>query len=161
MGSSLESLSHIELLRFGVWEFSLDADDDDTVRPVRTLPVASIDNRFIATHVRLANGDMIGAILSNLELSTPELNCHFLSISILGPRGQRFHLARYHDVAYAAYGPVALAAFLGLTVSEVFPIAYDVSTLVVGPSEVVRGLIPAEPPAARLSTEELIAHALR
>jgi hypothetical protein len=74
-------------------------------------------------------------------------------------RGEWFELARYFDSDYARRSPDRLAAFLGLRVTEVFPIAYDISNVARGDPAVVKGVIQAEP-EERLSPEELVQLAL-
>jgi len=83
----------------------------------------------------------------------------FLTASVW--TGERwFHLARYHDITYQRDGPAALAAALGRTVAEVFPIAYDVTDIVDGEPAALRGEIVAEP-KERLPRAQLIARAAR
>ena len=83
---------------------------------------------------------------------------HFLSLSVPS-QGEWFHLARYHDSDYAENGPVALAQLLGLTVAEVFPITYDLTSYVSGEASALKGTILAEP-RERLSRDEIISLAV-
>ena len=59
-------------------------------------------------------------------------------------QGRRFHLAKYFQLWYGSEGPAALAAFLKKKREEVFPISYDLSDVVVGSSDVVKGVFEAE-----------------
>jgi hypothetical protein len=44
-------------------------------------------------------------------------------------------------VDFKKHEPAELAEALGLTLDEVFPIAYDISAFAVGPDDIVRGKI--------------------
>jgi hypothetical protein len=150
-----------ELLRFGVWEFDEESPhhDETWVVPVRALPVSDISGRVVATMVRLAGGVTVPAILGNIDLRKPASTYHFRGLSIIADRADWFHLARYHDLDYDSRGPEALARFLGLPLSAVFPITYDLSNVAVGDVQCVAGTITAEP-AERLTKAELIAMAI-
>ncbi|MTW03962.1 hypothetical protein [Pseudoduganella ginsengisoli] len=97
--------------------------------------------------------------MGNVELEDPQQNEHFMTLSLVKPNGESFDLARYQDVNYEKSGPLALARFLGLQLIDVFPIAYDISEVVSGPAESVRGVILHEP-QVQLSEAELIAMAV-
>jgi hypothetical protein len=155
-------IPYIQLAEHRVWEFMPEsAERDETwVRPVSRLPVHSLSGRIVVSSVRLANGEEVLALIGNVELNDPAKNDHFLSLCVLKPSGERFHLARYHDVAYKREGPEALAEFLGLSLEEVFPIEYDLSSIARGEPESVKGIIPLKP-RVRLSRSELIALAVR
>jgi hypothetical protein len=154
-------LPYAALVEYPVWEFMPEsADRDETwVRPVPRLPVRSLSGRVVATQVLLANGQSVLALIGNLELEDPAQNDHFLSLSIVKPNGERFHLARYHDTTYKREGPKALAQFLGLSLKEVFPIEYDISSVAKGAAASVKGVFSLKP-RARLSRAELIALAV-
>ena len=99
------------------------------VEPVAQIPVADLEECIVGTLVSLANGSRHFAMVSNIDAHRPERNAHFVGLTFFRD-DKRFFLRRYHDVGYDSRGPVALAAFLGLTVSDIFPIAYDVGTLI-------------------------------
>jgi len=80
---------------------------------------------------------------------------HFLTLS-LERYGKWFHLARYHDPDREAHGPEALGRFLGLGISEVFPIEYDIRRYAEGAVAAVSGTILSEP-SEKLSRAEIIA----
>ena len=113
----------------------------------------------MASPIRLANGTVLTGVLGNLELDDPHSTQHFLTLSVFRPDGAQFDLARYHDVDASEHGPAALAAFLGLPLEAVFPITYDVSSIVASPPDALRGTIPAEP-RERLTKPQLIALAV-
>ena len=71
-----------------------------------------------------------------------------------------FHLARYHDYNIATHGPNACAAFFGLEVAEMFPIAYDIDSVAIGVPGSVRRKIPAQP-MRRLDDDELMRMAVQ
>ncbi|GAB2880089.1 hypothetical protein GCM10027277_56640 [Pseudoduganella ginsengisoli] len=161
LSRSLEKLSYAELETFPVWEFVPESAhwDETWVRPVQLLPVRSLSGRLVASRVQLANGRKELALLGNVELEDPQQNEHFMTLSLVKPNGESFDLARYQDVNYEKSGPLALARFLGLQLIDVFPIAYDISEVVSGPAESVRGVILHEP-QVQLSEAELIAMAV-
>jgi hypothetical protein len=68
-------------------------------------------------------------------------------------------LARYHDFDYSERGPRALAEFLGLDLSQVFPITYDLREYAVGDPLALAGTIVANP-VDQLSRSEIIALAI-
>ena len=116
------SLSHIdleELARVGVWRFvTCTSPDEIAVVPVRSLPVRSLRGRVAASRITLANGERLVGVIGNLDLKRPDLNEHFLTLSVFDRSGRPFHLARYHDPDAISNGPVALAAALGLRLRE-------------------------------------------
>jgi hypothetical protein len=149
-----------DFAKFPVWRFTSDDTPDETyVSPVRKLPVKRVDGCIIGCKVHLANGTALQGVVANLNLTDPRCNEHFLALSVFGEDGDRFRLARYHDVDFARRGPDALAAFLRLPISAVFPITYDVSDVVSGRHAVLRGVINAEP-NERLTRKEIISLAL-
>ena len=84
-------------------------------------------------------------MLTHIEPNDLRRTRQFIRAWILREDGAWFELAQYHDIGFDKHGPADLAAFLGLDVGKVFPIHYDISEVVVGIPEVVRGTIPAEP----------------
>ncbi len=142
-----------------VWEFALDREIEGNmlVRPVLDLPVSTLANRFIGTPVRLANGRIMPSVITNVTTTDPYQTRHFISLCLY--RGEWFDLARYHDVDIERHGPSALADFLGLSMKDVFPIAYDLRAYCTGDPAALAGTIEAEP-RERLSDRELRALAL-
>jgi hypothetical protein len=154
----IEQISYSELLAHPVWEYVAEPDEDQDetwATPVSELPVSSLANRLVSSAVKLANGQASRALIGDLDTVSAAHSEHFLTVTIVKPNGERFHLARYHDPDYAESGPDALAAFLCLSRAEVFPIAFNVSDSVLGSADCLTGIIPYEP-ATRLSRSELI-----
>ena len=154
----IDQIPFPELLQHQVWEYVAEPteDQDETwVYPVSELPVSSLANRLVSCPIQLANGQMVHALLGNLDLRNPVNSQHFLVASIVKPNGEWFHLARYHDLDYSESGPDALATLLGLSRAEIFPIAFDVSAFALGCADCVIGTIPDEP-SVRLSRSELL-----
>ena len=151
-----EELTLRDVQEHPVWEFISDegVSPDTAVRPVPNHPVRDLKGRLLGTQVRLRNGTYHWAILSNISLDSLRETRHFLCVSI-EKNGRWFHLARYHDVDYEERGPAGLAGFLGLSISEILPIEYDISALAVGDPSVLKGTIPREP-EERLSLDELV-----
>ena len=144
-----------ELLRAGVWEFlPEDEERDEThVVPVAALPVSGLNGRVAVVNASLANGTELPVALGSVLLSEPRLTQQFLSASFYLPNSGWFHLARYFDPDWERRGPTALAAALGRSVREIFPIRYDLTAIAIGDRRVVVGEIPAEP-AERIDHEE-------
>ena len=157
MLKSVESLTPEDFARFPVWEYDLDAEgtdgqDETWVRPVEDYPVTDLDNRVIGITVSLQNSSQKLACLSNIAVDNLRSTREFLTLS-LWFEGKWVHLARYFDVDHAQSGPVAFASRLGLPVTRVFPITYDISEYTQGLESVLRGMIESEP-AQRLTEDE-------
>jgi hypothetical protein len=158
-GKSIEDLTAEDLDRHPIWAFVNDDTNELLVQPVTNIPVGDLTGRVVGAHVRLACGRRVRAVLGNVDLSNPRLTQHFLTLS-LECDGRWFHLARYHDPDRDRHGPDALARFLGLGLSEVFPIEYDVRPHADGTPGAAFGTISAEP-SEKLSRAEIIALAVR
>jgi hypothetical protein len=128
-----------------VWEFVLQLEtvDDTLMRPVMKLPVNDLGNRIIGTEVRFANGSVLWGAMSNVDTQDTDRMREFLSLSIY--KGVWYHLARYFDPDSERNGPFGLAKFLGLKVSDIFPIAYDLRSACSGNPNCLAGVIPAKP----------------
>ncbi len=157
---SVDQLTPSDLAEHPVWEYANDEEgvegqDETWVRPVKRLPISDAGNRVIGTTVRFARGRDIQATLANLDARRPEHTRQFLVLGVFRPDGEPFILARYFDAWYDAAGPVALAQFMGLPLDDIFPIAYDVSSIVSGDPRCTRGLITVEP-ELRLTKREVM-----
>jgi hypothetical protein len=159
LGKPVDTLSVSDLERFPVWRFVLDEDHDETwVRPVRSLPVSSLRGAVVGTPVLLADGSHVWGMLGNVDVANMRLNRHLLTLSLAVPGGWA-NLARYHDPDAATNGPARLAATLGRSIEDVFPIRYDLRTFAVGIREALVGEVSAEP-IERLSRADVIALAV-
>jgi len=140
-----------------VWEYE-DRDvgnrSDRRVRTVENLPAKSLTGCLVGTQVRLKNGTTRWAVLSNIALTNPKKTKHFLAVWIEN-HGKWFELARYFDVDYKRRGPQQLAAFLGLSVEEIFPMSYDITGIAQGDAATLQGQV--EDPKERLTEDEIIA----
>ena len=155
----IKSLQVSDLEKHSVWQFAIDERADDTaVRPVTRLPVSTLAGKIVGTRVRLANGEYRWGIVSNLDARNPEMNEHFLALS-MERNGRWFHLARYFDSDYGVRGPKSLARFLGFPVDDVFPISYDVRKCVKGHPATLAGSILRKP-RVRLTRAEIIGMAV-
>ncbi len=161
LSKPVEELQISDLNQYAVWEYITEeiASDETWVQPVTDYPITSLSNRIVGTKVRLKNCVEYWAILSNISLNDPKSTEHFLTLWI-ERETKWFEMARYFDVDYHKRGPVQLADFLGITVDDIFPIAYDISSVAVGRKEVICGTIPLEP-KDKLTYEELIEISLR
>jgi hypothetical protein len=157
------NLSVDDFRSWPVWGFEPETVDGDSylepsLAPVTDYPISDLRNRLVGCRIQLRNGKLCGAILGNVTLHDPHATAHFLTLSV-EYNGQWYDLARYHDVNYEERGPAGLARFLGLPISEVFPMTYDISAIATGSSEVTTGSVNASPTEI-LSDDELIDLAL-
>jgi hypothetical protein len=153
-------LSIADFREHPVWEFTNeDLDGDFAVRPVRRVPVNSLEGRIVGTQVRLADGTRVWAMLSNVDVTNPEGTRHYLTIG-LQRNGRWFPMARYHDPDWDTTGaPHAVASFLGKNIDDVFPISYDLRAIALGDTASLVGTVEANP-KPRLTRRELIARAV-
>lgn len=134
------------LERHPVWEFLNDDEHpkgDTAMRPVTRLPIPDLDGKVFGTTVTLADRTRYPAMIGDLDVRSKKYRHHFRSLTIFA-KGKRFHLAKYFQLWYETKGPDAFARFLGKRTKDVFPIAYDLSGLVKGPEDVVRGTFAAK-----------------
>jgi hypothetical protein len=157
---TVEKLTPEDLRAFPVWEYTnADEEVDETViRPIAKTPVKTLTGRVVGSQVKLAGGALQWALLGNIDASNPTLTKHFVTLSLFHD-GRWFTMARYHDLDADTHGPDALAAFLGLPVDSVFPIAYDISALCIGDAAALIGTIPRKP-TERLTRSQIIALAV-
>jgi hypothetical protein len=157
MKKPVERLTPDDFEAHPVWEFLPETQDRDEtwLSPVRKLPVDDLGGCLIGTNLRLASGQTVPAFLGNVSPQHIRKTQQFITVTVFRPDGQRFDLARYFDVDYHERGPAALAAFLGVSESEIFPISYDISESVTGLPETVSGTIPKDP-QERLSMDEMM-----
>lgn len=148
-----------DLRRHPVWEFANDfehvSDDETYLRPYLDLPITDFGNRIVGTTATIANGDRVPIILQNVDLRSPYRTEHLASITMFNDQGKAFPLARYHDIALDTYGPERLAAFMGLSVNEIFPIEYDISELAIGDRDSVCRVVRLAP-RRKLSRSEIL-----
>jgi hypothetical protein len=107
------------------------------LNPVKKLPVEHLENRIVGTKVALADGTITWAILSNISATEKLRNTHFLNASI-NCNGSWFDLARYHDSDFERRNGDVLAKKLGKSIEQVFPIVFDVSSIVSGEKSVLK-----------------------
>jgi len=157
----IEKVTHEEWSRHTVWKILPESNkrDETWVKPVKRCPIKSLNGHLVATSLTLANGQSILGILGNLHPENLELSAHFLTLSVVSEQGGIFHLARYFDPDYDSCGPSALAKFLGLGITEVFPLKYRVASPVVQGVEAIASTIPATP-EKMLTRAEIIALAV-
>jgi hypothetical protein len=164
MMKPVDELTPQDFATHRVWEFVNDAETElpheAFVRPVHDIPITSADSRLIGTTLILADGRRVSGFLGNIDLRNSFPTEHFLTVTVFNDAGQRFDLARYHDVDSADRGPAALARFLRSDVDSVFPMRYDISDVATGDADSIRAAIPAAP-RSQLSEDQLIELALR
>lgn len=144
---------HFEAAR--VWRFAnREKSSDFLILPEKGVPLDDLSGKIIGTQVELACGRIVWALLGNIDIRHPEWLEHYLTYSLF--HGDRwFSVARYHDADYHKNGPNGLARSLGRTVSEIYPIEYDISWSCKTPSPCLTGKILPEP-KRKLSREQLI-----
>jgi len=160
MSKPVHCLTPEDLAKFAVWEYDLTAEtaeghDESWVRPVEHYPVTDLSNRVIGASVSLHQGTRMLGCLGNVALHGAKSTREFLTLS-LWFQNEWVDLARYFDVDHAERGSLALSRRLGLPVTEVFPITYDISEHAEGLRSVLNGIIEAEP-KNRLSEDERMA----
>jgi hypothetical protein len=155
-----DSLTSADLKNHPVWEYVNDESiaPETAIWPVQDLPVHDLNGRLTGTQVRFHDGSYHWAILNNISLQNARSTKHFLGIWI-EKDGRWFELARYHDEDFEHRSPAELAKFIGIPVTEIFPIAYDISQIADGIPTVIRGKIP-EVPEEQLTEEQLFELAL-
>lgn len=155
--SRLSALSLIEVAKYRVWRMvGDDSEGEAVVKPVTRLPVSKLNGCLVTCQVSLGNTkEKVWSLIGNIHPTLREINDHFLTISI-EHNGEWFFLSRYHDVDFKTNGPDALCKFLGLSKDAVFPIKYDISDVVVGKSDCLRGEVPFDRDGKK-NRKELIA----
>jgi hypothetical protein len=103
-------------------------------------------------------GSSVWAIIGNLDIKNAQKNEQFVLLSI-ERKGKWFRLERYFDFKYREHGREALARFLGLSVDEAFPIAYDVRKYAKEEANALASTVPKKP-RVRLTKAELVALAV-
>ncbi len=122
-----------------VWQYCVASNSDGVgLIPVLDLPVESLDERVVGTQVRLANGQLIWAVLFGLDSFSPVFNERDVGISFL-VEGKRVMLGRAWERDLPGHGIGNLCAALKLLESDIFPITFDVSHLVFGDKSSLRG----------------------
>jgi hypothetical protein len=151
-----DKVSVADFRRHPVWTFVPETRtrDETWMKPVRKIPVSDLENKIIGTRVLLSNGHQVWAAIGNVDVGDARRTAHFMTLSVRTGRAW-FHLARYHDIDYKSRGPGALAKALGLPISDVFPITYDLRTFAYGNPEALLGQIPRVP-TERLSRSALM-----
>ena len=150
-----------ELVSNPVWEFvNDDSREEMLVRPVEHLPVGNLEGRLVGTQVRLLDGEQRWALLGNVDVHDPVWTKHVVTVSI-EREGTWFMMSRYHDFDHAERGPSALAAFLGRSAADVFPMTYDLRRYVIGDVAALVGKLTDSPPEDKMTRASIVAAAAR
>jgi len=148
-----------DLQRHCIWRFvSSDEPDETWITPLKGATVSSFTGKVVGTKVVFANQISHWAVFSNIDPTNGWLTRHVLTLSVWTGR-RWFHLARYHDPDVQEHGPNALAAAFGLSVSDVFPIQYDLRRYSKVASDCLVGVVEATP-RKRLTRAQIIALAV-
>jgi len=155
----VDALTVEDLRQHSIWQYVHGRlGGEITVRPFKARPLSNLTGKLVGTEVSLANGASVWALIGNVDAANLRVTTHFIAIS-LEREGRWFHLARYHDFDVAERGPQQLAAFLGLRVEDVFPIAYDLLAYAKGDPRALKGSVPVKPDEV-LTRDQIIALAV-
>jgi hypothetical protein len=156
----IEDLTVSDLEGSPVWQYTnSDRAGETAVKPVKKLPLKSLTGKIFGIQVKLHNGEVAWALISNVDATNARLTEHFLTLS-LQTNSKWVTLARYHDPDYLENGPEALARYLERDVDEVFPISYDLTPYAVGEKASLSGQVLKQP-RERLARSEIIALAVQ
>lgn len=157
-----------DLAKHPVWTFDLKNEalpgrDETWMVPVTKLPVSSLNNHGCLANAVLACGKKMTAMLWSIDLTSQRRTEQFIAIAFwLNDRwwhlSQRPFLSESGNLE--SHLPNDLASKLGLDLNEVFPIAYDISQIAIGPSEITQGKILIEP-REKLTKSQRMALALQ
>lgn len=157
----VEEITYEDWIKYPLWEFISESEfqDETYMLPSIQLPVENFDGRLLSCPIILSNGQVCHGLLGNINTTNTEFNPHLITLSFVIPDG-RFNLARYHDYDYHQNGPESLAEFLGLPISEIFPISYAFDpSILIGATGITEYL--DQVPEKKLSRAEIIELALR
>ena|SRR5215467_3442975 len=75
---AIKSLKISDLEKHPIWQYTLEAEDDDTaVRPIKRLPISNLTGKLVGALVRLANGNCVWGLVGNLDTKNPRMNGTF------------------------------------------------------------------------------------
>lgn len=156
-----DNLTIKDFKKYPVWEFThtTTGGDEMDVAPIKQVPVSSAENRVFGTEVKLKSGKNCWAVIGGIAPNDPSSTREFMSCRFWH-KSRWFPLARPFDVAYDSYGPASLAQFLGMNLDAVFPITYDLRSLIIGNQDALLGVISAEA-KSRLSTRQLVQRVMK
>ena len=143
--------------KYPIWEYTnADEDwaDETVVTPVTSYPTIDFSGCVIGLEFTLNNGVRVWGTICNLDQRSVAQSQLFRNINIYKDK-EVFHLARYFDAGTDRFGPAKLAEFLGLSISDVFPIHYDLTDIATGNYSTLVGDYPAEP-KKRLTKSEIM-----
>ncbi len=162
-----DKLTPDDLKKFPVWTLDLANEgvpgrDETWMVPVRQIPVASLDGCACMANASLACGKRVVATLWGIDLKDLRRTEQFVTIS-LWLDGKWWALSERSfpsdSGGLESHLPSDLASKLGLDISAVFPISYDISQFASGPEVIIRGKILTER-REKLTTSQRIALAL-
>jgi hypothetical protein len=143
-----------------VWQYEDDESGELTVRTVQNYPISSLENRVVGAKIAFANGLESWALIANFDLFDKKKNRHFLSLTFFDGDEQVYTLPRYFDVGYERAIQSELSGALQLEIAEIFPISFDLTSIVIGDSSILSGFIDLVPESERLNDEDLVLMAL-
>ena len=126
------------------------------MRPVDTLPATDLASCIVGAPVTFSGGRQVFAMFGKVRPRDARGTKHLMTVSFSLPSFEWFHPARYHDPTRKLFGPEMLAMAFKLPADQVFPVAYDLTLLILGDAAALRGTILHEPDE-RLSRAEALA----
>lgn len=154
MKKSLPTLTVEDIRVIPLWRFTNSANDDLEIEPVLEAKDVDLSGLIFGTQVRFSDGTVVWALLQNVRRAGKAFNDHFLTLTV-NHAGEWFPLARYHDINQEKYGPLALARFVGKPLDHIFPISFDLRSLLGEDSKHLVGVVHEEP-AEKLTRDKLI-----
>jgi hypothetical protein len=155
--------------KYPVWTFDLGNEakpgrDETWMTPLKKLPATDLRNGGCHANAILACGDPVTVVLQGVKLQNdPKENALWeafariqaaQNLTPFKPQKMRYSIwvkdrwwMSKNDghflslIDFQKHEPAELAAALGHTLDEVFPISYDISLFAIGPADIVKGKI--------------------
>ena len=143
-----------DLSKYPVWnQLDFDEQGEMLVSPEIALPTILSWRMLVAIQVELASSEKIWALMGNISPAGEDAFENLIKISFrLGEKW--FHLARHFDPEYPRLGPEALARAVGLSLSDVFPIRYDIRPYFIDAPHYFSGALQIHP-RTKLTREQM------
>jgi len=157
MRKLLSLLNPGDFIDHPVWEFGLSDSEELWIENV-DVPVSSLGGRLVGALVTLANGTRVFAMFYNLRFDDSDAAVIFLGVAIWNGSAW-VHLPRPCDFGDIADDLQTAAKELGLALSEIYPLRFDLRSVLENDSP---GLVRCLdlPVKTTLSMDELVAMAL-
>ncbi|EDM26845.1 hypothetical protein LNTAR_06354 [Lentisphaera araneosa HTCC2155] len=128
MKKHFNKLKPSDFEKFPVWEFLKNGCD---LTPLKKSPYNNRENRVFGTNVTLSCGITIKTMILNFDVCNTAYNKHMISI-YFEVNNKWIELHRYFDAEYEENDALELSKKMNMDIDDIFPIKYDLSTLVEG-----------------------------